>query len=162
MINYKLFEQIRNVKKLIGQICTNNGFKIIDITETLDVRIEGIESYDELIKDLSISLKDQLLEICTKENGRHFKINLKLNEETKSNQTVFTKSYVTGFLKRYGFVINQYSPILKEMSILVKMTGDKTNYEKMLNRLISLHYSDIEEVYTVKPGEELKIFIKNF
>jgi hypothetical protein len=82
-------------------------------------------------------------------------------EKKETKQTVFTKNYLEGFLKDYGYTLNGYSPLLDELCVHVTIDGDKSKYDKMLNRMISLHYKDIKEVNTIKPGKEMKIYIKD-
>jgi len=84
-----------------------------------------------------------------------------INEKKETKQTVFTKSYLQQFFKNYGYSLNGYSPLLDEMCVHVTIDGDKSKYDKMLNRMISLHYKDIKEVNTIKVGKEMKIFIKD-
>ena len=85
----------------------------------------------------------------------------KINEKKDVIPTVFTRTYLTDFLKKYGFTLNIYRPIMSDMSININMVGDKYKYEKMLNRLISLNYKDIVNINTIKKGLEFKIFLKN-
>jgi hypothetical protein len=82
-------------------------------------------------------------------------------EKKETKQTVFTRNYLESFFKDYGYTLNGYSPLLDELCIHVTIDGDKSKYDKMLNRMISLHYRDIKEVNTIKPGKEMKIFIKD-
>jgi len=91
-----------------------------------------------------------------------FKNNKNKINEKAVQQTVLTKSYLEDFFKNYGFTLNAYIPMLNELSIKILIAGDKSKYEKMINRLISLHYKNIKEVNTIKKGEEFKIFINEF
>lgn len=94
---------------------------------------------------------------------KNFKINRdkSLLEKKETKQTVFTRNYLENFLKDYGYTLSGYSPILDELCVHVTIDGDKSKYDKMLNRMISLHYRDIKEVNTVKAGKEMKIYIKD-
>jgi hypothetical protein len=87
--------------------------------------------------------------------------NLKvLLEKKETQQTEISKEFMSNLLKHYNFNLITYMPLLRDMAIYIKMEGDKSNYDKMLDRLISLHYYNIKEIYTIKSGEEMKIFIK--
>jgi len=91
-----------------------------------------------------------------------FKANKSILTEKKETQTtVLTRSYLTEFFKNFGFTLNAYSPNLNELSIYISIEGDKAQYEKALNRLISINYKDIREINTVTYGKEMKIFIKD-
>ena len=177
MLSYKLFEASKDPisKKFISAIAKKHDYKVKEVTPTenslgVDVKLEykndddGINEYEEFVDELIKEIGDCLSEVYTEETGFHFKIYLSkpLNEKKQTQQTVLTRSYLTEFFKNFGFTLNVYAPNLHDqLYIQVTIEGDKANYEKALNRLISLNYRDIREINTVTYGKEMKIYIKD-
>lgn len=79
----------------------------------------------------------------------------------KIKENSITKSFIINLLKEYKLTMKYYIPTLSDMSIKIIIEGDKSNYDKMLNRLLSIKYKDIINIDTVKYGEIFKIFIKH-
>lgn len=180
ILSYELFENLKNSisKKFVNDIAKTHNYKVVELKPTTnalgaEVKIEfigdknesdGLNEYDAFIDDLIKAIGDSNLnEIYTEESGYHFMIYLKnpINEAKEVKQTIFTRNYLETFFKTYGYSLNGYSPNLEEMSIAVSVEGDQSKYDRMLDRMISLHYKDLKEINTIKRGKEMKIFIKD-
>lgn len=180
---FKLFEQYKksDIKDILNDSVLKHEYIIDSIDEIndqygFDVKIsfkgdgDGLNEYDYIIKELMEKIGKDLNEIYTEENGNHFKIylkstqsnNAKNNINEKNKQSVFTKLYMTDFLKAFKYELKYYKPNLLNMSINIIADGDINRYENMIDRLITLNYKDIKHIKTIKKGKEFEIYIKEF